>query len=149
MFRRIDPDDPARLGERALVAVLRLANDLSLEVAKALKPHGLTLHQYNVLRILRGAGPGGLTCSQVGERMLSRDPDITRLLDRLERSGLITRARDTADRRVVTSTISDRGLELLAGLDDPIATLDRELFGRLDDVRLLQLTRLATEACGE
>lgn len=149
MLRRIDPNDPFRLGERALIAVLRLANHLSLEVATALKPHGLTLHQYNVLRILRGAGSNGLTCSQIGERMLSRDPDITRLLDRLERAELISRARDTADRRVVTSTITQSGLDLLAELDEPILELDRELFAALDDVRLQQLTQLAAEARGE
>lgn len=149
MLRRIDPNDPKRLGERALVTVLRLANHLSLEVATALKPHGLTLHQYNVLRILRGAGPGGLTCSQIGERMLSRDPDITRLLDRLERAELITRARSSADRRVVTSTISQLGLDLLAELDEPILELDRELFSTLDDVRLQQLTQLVEAARGE
>jgi len=149
VLRRIDPNDPFRLGERALIAVLRLANHLSLEVATALKPHGLTLHQYNVLRILRGAGSNGLTCSQIGERMLSRDPDITRLLDRLERAELISRARDTADRRVVTSTICQSGLDLLAELDEPILELDRELFAPLDDVRLQQLTQLAAEARGE
>jgi len=149
VLRRIDPNDPVRLGERALIAVLRLANHLSIEVATALKPHGLTLHQYNVLRILRGAGPNGLTCSQIGERMLSRDPDITRLLDRLERAELISRARDTADRRVVTSTITQSGLDLLAELDEPILELDRELFAALDDVRLQQLTQLAAEARGE
>lgn len=149
MLRRVHPNDPARLGERALIAVLRLANHLSLEVATALKPHGLTLHQYNVLRILRGAGESGLTCSQIGERMLSRDPDITRLLDRLERAELITRARATTDRRVVTNTISQRGIEVLAELDEPIVTLDRKLFAALDDVQVHQLVQLASAAYGE
>jgi DNA-binding MarR family transcriptional regulator len=135
-----------RLGEAAVIGVLRLANRLSLELAALLKPHRLTLSQYNALRILRGAGDGGATCGQLSERMLTRDPDITRLIDRLERAGWATRERDGSDRRVVTTRISPAGLQLLAGLDDEVAAFDRGLFASLDDARLEQLVTLLDAA---
>jgi DNA-binding MarR family transcriptional regulator len=128
-----------RLGEEAVIAVLRVANRLNLEVAALLKPHGLTVSQYNALRIMRGAGDGGVTCGQLGERMLTRDPDITRLIDRLERAGWAVRERSSADRRVVTGRITAAGLALLAGLDAEVTTFDRRQFAALDDGRLEQL----------
>ena len=82
-------------------------------MAEWLKPHGLSPTQYNALRILRGAGVDGLPCTEVGARMISRDPDITRLVDRLEKRGLVTRGRGTEDRRVVRARITTAGLELL------------------------------------
>jgi DNA-binding MarR family transcriptional regulator len=137
-----------RLGEAAVIAVLRLANHVTLEIAAQLKPHSLTPSQYNALRILRGAGAGGVTCGQLSERMLTRDPDITRLIDRLERSGWAVRERGDADRRVVTTRITDAGLELLAALDAEVATLDRGLFARVDDARLRQLVEILQEILG-
>ena len=127
------------LGEEAVIAVLRVANRLHLEVAALLKPHALTLAQYNALRIMRGAGDGGVTCGQLGERMLTHDPDITRLIDRLERAGWAVRERSRTDRRVVTSHITSAGVALLAGLDAEVAAFDRRIFAALDDERLAQL----------
>lgn len=101
------------------------------------KTAGLTPNQYNVLRILRGSSPAGLTCGQIAERMITRDPDVTRLTDRLVRSGLAERARAEADRRVVEVRITAQGLAVLAGLEhDPAVTMLRRLGERrLRDLR--------------
>lgn len=136
-----------RLGEAGVIGVLRLANRMNLELAALLKPHGLTVSQYNALRILRGSADGA-TCGQIAERMLTRDPDITRLIDRLERNGWASRQRDAADRRVVTTRITAAGLAVLAGLDAEVATFDRGLFARVDDARLEQLVEILREVLG-
>ena len=128
-----------KLGEEAVIAVLRVANRLNLEVAAMLKPHALTVSQYNALRIMRGAGDGGVTCGQLGERMLTHDPDITRLIDRLERAGWAVRERSSTDRRVVTGRITSAGLALLAALDADVAAFDRGMFEPLDDEGLARL----------
>jgi len=128
-----------KLGEEAVIAVLRVANRLNLEVAALLKPYSLTLSQYNALRIMRGAGDGGVTCGQLGERMLTHDPDITRLIDRLERAGWAARQRSSTDRRVVAATITAAGLALLRGLDAKVLAFDRQMFAALDDERLTHL----------
>src|SRR5260370_7202334 len=94
---------------------------LSRSVVKVLKIEDLSGTQYNVLRILRGS-PEGLTCGEIASRMITRDPDITRLLDRLEKRGLISRCRETKDRRMVMARITPEGLKLLAGLDEPVQT---------------------------
>ena len=104
------------LAEEAILNLERTADCFRREFQKVLKPHGITQTQYNALRILRGAGPDGLTCSELGERLVSSDPDITRLLERLARLGLITRQRASADRRVVLTVIAPAGLELLASI---------------------------------
>src|SRR5713226_6186305 len=101
------------LEEEAFVALMRTADQLAWRGAEMLKQHGLSPTQYNALRILRGAGAKGLACSEIGERMINRDPDITRLVDRLERRGLVQRSRDKRDRRVITTRITGAGLELL------------------------------------
>jgi DNA-binding MarR family transcriptional regulator len=137
-----------RLGEAAVIGVLRLANRLTLELASLLKPHALTPSQYNALRILRGAGDGGVTCGEMSERMLTRDPDITRLIDRLERAGWAARQRDEADRRVVTTRLTRAGLDLLERLDAEVAAFDRGLFARIDDERLRQLADILREVLG-
>ncbi len=103
---------------------------------------GLTPNQYNVLRILRGSSPGGLTCGQIAERMMTRDPDVTRLTDRLVRVGLAERARAEADRRVVEVRITRAGEDVLAGLDRNMAA---ELLGRLGDQRLQALRDLLAD----
>ncbi len=106
--------------QEAFVNLQRTADALLMGVEKTLKPSGLSPTQYNVLRILRGAGPEGLACGEVASRMFTRDPDMTRLLDRLETRGLVTRAREEDDRRVVTTRITPAGLRLLKALDQPI-----------------------------
>jgi len=126
----------------AFVQILKTADTLVNEVTGVLKPAGLTATQYNVLRILRGAHPDSLTCGQMAERMMTRDPDITRLMDRMERQDLITRKRDSADRRHVSIGITATGLKLLKELDEPIHTLHRRQFSRLGAQELKSLTDL-------
>lgn len=117
--------------EEAFVALQRTAALLEHALETELKPSGITATQYNVLRILRGAGQAGLCRSEVGERMVRRVPDVTRLLDRLEDTGLIARARGGEDRRYVTTKITARGLDALAALDDVIARFVAHHMGRL------------------
>jgi DNA-binding MarR family transcriptional regulator len=109
--------------EEAMLNVLRTAEVLQRAIADFLNGFGLSPAQYNVLRILRGAGPAGATCSQIGKRMLTHDPDITRLLDRMEARGLIARARDGADRRAVITRITETGLRLVGEIDRPVKDL--------------------------
>ena len=124
--------------------MMRTVDRLSRRPAQLLKSEDLTSTQYNVLRILRGA-PEGLSCGEIAERMITRDPDITRLLDRLEKRGLVTRWRDTADRRSVFTRISSDGLALLARLDEPIQQLHREQLGHLGREKLRILAALMNE----
>src|SRR5260370_36735305 len=115
------PPSPAE--ERLFLAILKTADILGQEAEQLTKSIGLTATQYNVLRILRGAGPDGLPCRGIGERMISRDPDMTRLLDRMEKAGLITRARQKDDRRVVKTQSTKAGLNLLRKLAKPTRNL--------------------------
>ena len=107
-----------------------------------LKQHGLSPAQYNTLRILRGAGAAGLACSEIGERMINRDPDITRMLDRLERRDLVQRSREQQDRRVITTRITPEALDLLKRLDKPMEEFNKELLEDLGESRLKSLIRL-------
>src|SRR5664279_6042918 len=107
----------ASLEEEAMLNLARTADRLQSSLRQMLKPFGLTPNQYNALRILRGAGPDGLTCTELGERLVSEDPDITRLLDRLAKQDLVRRRRNDGDRRVVYTEISSEGLEKLKLLD--------------------------------
>lgn len=102
----------------------------------------LTTHQYNVLRILRGSHPARLACSDIAERMIERDPDITRLVDRLERRGLVKRSRSRQDRRVVEVGITDKGRVLVRGLDAHVQRMPKALLGRLGVERVGQLRSL-------
>ncbi len=122
--------------------LLRTGDALSQKVEKVLRASGLSGTQYNVLRILRGAGSAGLTCGETGERMVTHDPDITRLLDRLEKRKLITRARDTRDRRVVKTKITREGLRLLVTLDKPLTDLQHNLFAHVPPKDLRKLSSL-------
>jgi DNA-binding MarR family transcriptional regulator len=131
-----------RLEDEAFVNLLRTGDALMQGVAATLKPTGLSPTQYNVLRILRGAEPDGLACREIGERMITRDPDITRLLDRLEERGLVTRSRDTADRRVIVTRITRKGLRILLPLDGPIQALHVRQLGHLGAERLTALIAL-------
>ena len=102
--------------EEAFLNLLRTADALSRGEATVLKSANLSANQYNALRILRGAGPDGVTCSEIGGRLIERDPDVTRLIDKLEERGLMQRRRDARDRRVYRNAITPAGLELLASL---------------------------------
>ncbi len=130
------------LEEQVFVNVMRTADALARGGEALLKPTGLSATQYNVLRILRGAGTQGLACREVGCRMISRDPDITRLLDRMESRGLIARAREEQDRRVVKTRITPEGLRVLAELDAPVQELHRRQLHHLPAKELRQLSRL-------
>jgi DNA-binding MarR family transcriptional regulator len=139
------------LEQEALLNVLRTADVFMQRLTAVLKPFNLSHSQYNVLRILRGAGADGLACQDVAERMITRDPDITRLLDRLEARGLVTRARDQKDRRVVVARITPEGERLLEALDQPIAEVDRQPLQHLGEQRLrtlIQLLELARQQGG-
>ena len=130
------------LEQEAVLNVLRTADVLLQRIAAVLKPFRLSHSQYNVLRILRGAGPEGLACREIGRRMITRDPDITRLLDRLEARGLLTRTRDQQDRRVITARITSEGRSLVGALDQPIAEADCQPLRHLGERRLRTLIRL-------
>ena len=134
--------------EEALLNLQRTASVLGQAIAEALKPHGLSETQYNALRILRGAGPKGLACQEIAGRMIARDPDITRLLDRLEARKLIERARSQEDRRVVVTRISESGLKLVASLDASLRELPRKILGHLGEKKLKALIGLLEEARG-
>jgi DNA-binding MarR family transcriptional regulator len=139
------------LEQEALLNVLRTADALMQRISAVLKPFKLSHSQYNVLRILRGAGPDGLACREIAERMVSRDPDITRLLDRLEARGLVTRTRDDKDRRVVVARLTPEGLHIVTQLDEPIEEVDRRQLTHLGKQRLqtlIQLLELARERSG-
>jgi DNA-binding MarR family transcriptional regulator len=133
--------------ESLFVELARTVDLLSRGPTQLLKQYDLSPNQYNVLRILRGA-PDGLLCGEIAARMISRDPDITRLLDRLEKRGLIGRCRNDPDRRKVVVRIAADGLSLLKSLDPPVCDLHRRQIGHLGRRRLLELSSLLT-ACRE
>jgi DNA-binding MarR family transcriptional regulator len=131
--------------EAAALDLLRTSDLLSRGPLQVLKTEDLSGTQYNVLRILRGA-PEGLPCGEIASRMITRDPDVTRLLDRLEKRGLISRCRETKDRRTVMTRIAPAGLKLLATLDDPIRDAHRKQLGHLGPKRLQTLAELLRKA---
>ena len=130
------------LQQEAHLSVVRTASALTDQVEDLLKPYGISSTQYNVLRILRGAGDEGLCRNELRDRMLTRMPDMTRLLDRMEEAGLVTRARERDDRRMVLTRITARGLELLGELDRPVTELHRDQLARLTDEQLRSLIDL-------
>jgi DNA-binding MarR family transcriptional regulator len=136
----------ATLEEECYLGLLRTTDALARLEVEALKAWQLTPTQYNALRILRGAGADGTTCSEMGERMLRRDPDVTRLLDRLEKRGLLERVRSEEDRRVVRTRITRPGLELLKDLDEPSLSWSRGQMGHLSRKELRELIALLDRA---
>lgn len=136
--------------EEAFLNLLRTADCLHRAFHQKTRGWGLTSTQYNVLRILRGAQPGGLTCAAIGARMIAAEPDITRLLARLRRLRLIRQHRDRHDHRVVWTQISDAGLDLLSAMDPVIQSLPVELLGHLSTAELAEMIRLlelARQSC--
>lgn len=131
--------------EEAMLNLVRTADVLTQRANRFFKQFDITPSQYNVLRILRGS-PDGLSCSQIAERMIRRDPDITRLLDRLEARGLIGRERDGQDRRIVMARITTEGLELVTRLDPLILTEHRRQLGGLGEPKVRQLIELLEQA---
>jgi len=134
------------LEEEAFLGLQRTASLLLQSLGRELKGHDLTPAQYNTLRILRGAGPDALTCGEIGDRLVSPGPDVTRLLDRLEQRGLVTRLRDAEDRRIVRARITEQGLELLDTLDEPVGRMLARLLGNLGQERLRTFVALLDEA---
>ena len=132
----------ASLEEVIFVTLQRIADALGQQGEQLFKAHALTGAQYNVLRILRGAEPEGLACSNIADRMISHDPDMTRLLDRMEKRSLITRQRQLDDRRVVKTRITTQGLELLKTLDQPVQEVHKEQFRHMPATRLKALKEL-------
>ena len=133
------------LEEEVALNIARTADLLMQGFGDLLKPYGISPTQYNVLRILRGAGAEGVSCKDVGRRMVTRDPDITRMMDRLETRGLLTRDRAKEDRRVVTHRLTQTGLELVNSLDGPVETAHRKALGHLPRTSLRQLIGLLEE----
>ncbi len=127
------------LEEEAFLALQRTASLLLQALGRSLKGHDLTPAQYNALRILRGAVEEALTCGEIGERLVSPGPDVTRLLDRLEQRGLVVRLRDDEDRRIVRARITQRGARLLTQLDAPVEETLTGLLGHLGPKRLQSL----------
>jgi len=143
-IKKVRPFDA--IEQEAFLNLLRTADVLAGEMADLLKPSGLSSTQYNALRILRGAGPDGLACGEVAARMITRDPDVTRLLDRLEKRGLIRRSRDKDDRRVVCARITSAGAKLLEELDPVVVEAHRRQLNHMSASQLGQLIELLETA---
>jgi DNA-binding MarR family transcriptional regulator len=135
----------ANIEASLFVAFMQIADTLGAQAEEVIKTAGLTSAQYNVLRILRGAGRAGLACREIGERMISRDPDITRLLDRMEKRNLIIRERQSDDRRVVKTFVTSEGLELLKTLDRPVGALHKRQFQSTAPAKLKLLAAMLEE----
>jgi len=129
-------------GQEAFLGILRTGDVAKHQYVRLFEREGVTFQQYNVLRILRGAGPEGLPTLEIGERMIERTPGVTRILDRLESKNLVHRDRGTKDRRQVWCSISDEGLGVLGRLDDAVHELDESIFACLEPAELKTLIRL-------
>lgn len=127
------------------LAIQRAAADLTQQAGELLRPYGVSGAQYNVLRILRGASGEGLSCGEIADRLVARDPDMTRLLDRMQKQRLVTRSRASDDRRVVTTRITPEGLRIVGELDEPMSALHRRQLGHLGQTRLRDLASLLDE----
>lgn len=131
--------------EEALLSLIRTADQVAAPMNEVLRGANLSQSQYNILRILRGAGADGLPCGEISERMVRRDPDLTRLLDRLEARGLVTRARGETDRRVVLASITKEGLALLSSLDQPVHERVKAILAHVPEKRLRTLVKILEE----
>lgn len=135
--------------EEAMLAVMKTADGIRRRIAAMLEPFGVTLQQYNVLRILRGAGPQGLPTLSIGQRLIEETPGITRLLDRMEFRGWVSRVRCERDRRVVYATITESGLEVLTEIDPLLDAFNHTALPFLNDAQLEQLVALLELARAE
>ena len=135
----------ANTREEAVLNIIRTADLLTQRIADLLKTQQLSPAQYNILRILRGS-PDGLCCREVGDRLIARDPDVTRIMDRLEKRNLITRHRAKIDRRFVTAKLTREGLELVNLLDEPIQKLHATSISHMSDGKLSVLIELLENA---
>jgi DNA-binding MarR family transcriptional regulator len=141
--QEIAQDSPfSSLEEEALLSLLRTSDCLQRAFQRKTRGWGVTSTQYNVLRILRGAQPRGLPCSAIGSRMVTAEPDITRLLTRLKALKFIHQQRDRHDRRVVWTRISEKGIDLLEQMDPVIVEIPGQLLGHLSKAALAELIRV-------
>ena len=134
------------LQEEALLNIVRTSATMTDDMEELLKQRGITNTQYNVLRILRGAEPDGLCRNELRDRMLTRMPDVTRLLDRMEEAGLVARSRDNEDRRLVSTRITPAGRKLVDELDAPVQAYHRTRMAHVSDEQLQTLIDLLTLA---
>lgn len=149
MTLELQPDTKKRkssnsLQQQAQLSIVRTGNFLSDTLERLLKPHGITATQYNVLRILRGAGEEGLSRNEVRDKLLSRMPDATRLLDRMAKAGLVTRSKGEGDRRTVTTRITEQGRVLIDRLDSIVDTEYYRQLGQLSEKQTRKLIKLLT-----
>ena len=142
-IKKVKPFDA--LEQEAMLNIARTADVLHGQMEEVLKAGGVSATQYNVLRILRGAGES-MSCGEIAGRMIAKDPDMTRLLDRLEKRGLVSRCREQKDRRVVSSRITDAGLKVLSDLDPIVIEAHRRQLGHMGQEKLKQLIALLEEA---
>jgi DNA-binding MarR family transcriptional regulator len=131
--------------EELSLSIVRTSERLSQGIAKIFKQADLTSTQYNALRILRGAGAEGASCTEISDRMVTRDSDITRLLDRLEARGLISREREAKDRRRIQTHITEQGLRLIAELDGPVTEYHRRQLGFLGEKKIASMIKVLEE----
>lgn len=134
------------LREEALLSIARTEAVTRERLDRVLAPHGLSMTQYNVLRILRGAGTNGLCRNEIGDRLISRMPDVSRLLDRMEVAGLVRRVRSTEDRRLVNTTLTAKGRALVDELDDVVAKAQEQQLGHMTKTQLRTLIDLLSLA---
>jgi DNA-binding MarR family transcriptional regulator len=134
------------LREEALVSIARTEAVTRERLERVFAPHGLSLTQYNVLRILRGAGKAGLCRNDIGDRLISRMPDVSRLLDRMESAGLVSRVRSTQDRRLVNTTLTPKGRALVDDLDAAVADAQKAQLGHMTNEQLRSLVELLSLA---
>lgn len=132
--------------QEAMLNLLKTADSFALRLSRLFREFDLTSPQYNILRILRGEGGAGLPCLEIASRMITSVPDITRLIDRLEKAALVDRSRSAEDRRVVFVRSTAKGLALLEQLDTPVLELHKQMLGHLDGSELAALNRLLTKA---
>ena len=132
------------LQEEAMLNIVRTSAVLMDRVEQMLRPYGITATQYNVLRILRGSEPDGLCRNDLRDRMLTRMPDVTRLLDRMEEAGLVERERGSEDRRLVTTRITKKAAELLSTLDGMVVTLQQQPFAGVSDEQIQSMIDVLT-----
>lgn len=143
-LRKKKPFDTAE--EESLLNLVRTAEVVTAPFERLFSEHGISGPQYNVLRILRGHGGRGLPCTEISAQMVSRMPDMTRLVDRLERSQHVRRCRTAEDRRVVLIRITEKGLDLLRRLDEPLRRLHKDVLGHLSRAELHEFNRLLVKA---
>jgi DNA-binding MarR family transcriptional regulator len=137
-----------KLESDVVINLARLMTKNADQMSTLISQHGLSLAHFNVLRILRGAKSDGLPCGTVGERLINKEPDMTRLLDRMEKQNLVVRSRDQADRRIVTARITIHGLEILKALDEPLENLLHQHFGHVSSQKLEAFLEVIAEIRG-